>query len=205
MRIIRQFYDWTLHWAATPYAVWALAAVAFVESSFFPVPPDVLLIALCVSARKKAFQYAFLCVLGSLAGGLFGYYIGHELWYTHGEFSKFANLMFTYIPGFHEEIFYHVKNMYEQNAFWIIFSVGFTPIPYKIFTIAAGVSQIDLPLFLLASALSRGLRFFLVAGILYRFGESIRLWIERYFNLLTILLTVLILLGFGICKLLAGT
>ncbi len=135
MKIIRHLYDWVLHWAATPYGSTALFTLAFAESFFFPVPPDVLLIPLCVSSRQKIFLYAALCLSGSVAGGLLGYYIGYELWYTNGRFSEFANLFFTHVPGFSQEVFYKVKNIYENNAFWVLFSAGFTPIPYKIFTI----------------------------------------------------------------------
>ncbi len=200
MKLIRQLYNWVLHWAASPYGALALFILAFAESSFFPVPPDVLLMALCVANRKKAFLYAALCLSGSLAGGVFGYYIGYKLWYTQGQFSEFANFFFSHVPGFNQEVFYRVKHIYEDNAFWLLFSAGFTPIPYKIFTIAAGVAHIHPGLFLGVSSLSRGLRFFLVAGIFHVFGESISQWIERYFNILTIVFTLLIILGFALVK-----
>ncbi len=200
MKLARQLYNWVLHWAATPYGALALFVLAFAESSFFPVPPDVLLMALCVANKKKAFLYAALCLSGSVAGGLFGYYIGHELWYTQGQFSDFANFFFIHVPGFNQEVFYKVKHIYEENAFWVLFSAGFTPIPYKIFTITAGVTKINLWLFLAVSGLSRGLRFFLVAGIFHLFGESISQWINRYFNILTIVFTLLLILGFVLLK-----
>jgi len=201
MKYIRRLYDWVLHWAETPYGAPALFFLSFAESSFFPIPPDVLLIALAVSVRAKAFKYALVCALGSVFGGMFGYYIGHELWYTGQDFSSFANLFFTYIPGFTQEVFFKVRQMYDQNAFLVVFSAGFTPIPYKIITIAGGVSKINIPMFLIASTVSRSLRFFLVAGIIWKFGEPITAWIDRYFNKLAILFTVLLIGGFAAIKL----
>jgi len=202
MKFVRSIYDWVLHWAKTPYGAPALFILAFAESSFFPIPPDVLLIALAVSVRAKAFKYALICSLGSIFGGMFGYYIGHEMWYAGKEFSSFANLFFDYIPGFTHEVFYKVREMYDKNAFFVVFSAGFTPIPYKIITIAGGVSKINIPLFLIASTVSRALRFFLVAGIIWKYGAPITAWIDKYFNKLAILFTILLIGGFAVIKLL---
>ncbi len=201
MKSIRRVYDWVLHWAETPYGTPALFILAFAESSFFPIPPDVLLIALAVSIRTRAFKYALVCSLGSVFGGMLGYFIGHELWYTKDSFSSFANFFFNYIPGFTPEVFYKVRQMYDENAFWVVFSAGFTPIPYKIITIAGGVSKINIPLFLIASTVSRSLRFFLVAGIIWKFGAPITAWIDKYFNKLAILFTLLLIGGFAMVQL----
>ncbi|MEQ8173373.1 MAG: YqaA family protein [Candidatus Eremiobacterota bacterium] len=198
---LRKIYDWVLSWAETPWGGTALFILAFAESSFFPVPPDVLLIALAVSKQKKAFKYALITTIGSALGGMFGYFIGFRLWYTGtGEYTGFANLFFHYIPGFTETAFHKVCNMYNDNAFLAVFSAGFTPIPYKIFTIAAGISRIDFFMFVIASIISRGLRFFLVATIIYIFGAPITRWIDRYFNLLAIIFTILLIGGFVIVK-----
>lgn len=195
--LIRKMYDWVLHWAETPYGAPALFLLAFAESSFFPVPPDVLLIALAVSLQKKAFKYAAICTLGSILGGMFGYFIGYQLWYSQGDtFSSLAIFFFDNIPGFTEDLFSKVKLMYEENAFMVVFTAGFTPIPYKIITITAGVTQINFPMFLIASSVSRALRFFLVAGIIYKFGAPITRWIDKYFNKLAIAFTIILILGF---------
>ncbi len=198
---LRKIYDWVLSWAETPWGATALFILAFAESSFFPVPPDVLLIALAVSKQKKAFKYALIATIGSVLGGTFGYLIGLRLWYTGGgEYTGFANLFFHYIPGFTETAFHKVCDMYKNNAFLAVFSAGFTPIPYKIFTISAGISKINFFMFVLASIISRGLRFFLVATIIYIFGAPITRWIDRYFNLLAIIFTILLIGGFVIVK-----
>ncbi|PID26640.1 MAG: cytochrome B [Candidatus Cloacimonadota bacterium] len=198
---VRKMYDWVLHWAETPYGAPALFLLAFAESSFFPIPPDVLLIALAVSVRKKAFKFATICTLGSIFGGLLGYLIGSTVWYNSADqYSSFAMLFFDYIPGFTNELFLRVKEMYNDNAFFVVFSAGFTPIPYKIITITAGVTKINLPMFIVASTVSRALRFFLVATIIYKFGEPITAWIDKYFNKLAILFTVLLIGGFVVIK-----
>ena len=199
--IIRRMYDWVLHWANTKYALPALFILAFAVSSFFPVPPDVLLIAMAVSVPSKAFRYALVCTLGSVTGGMFGYLIGYELWYSNsGDFSGFANVFFHYIPGFTEELFFKVSKMYEENAFLAVFTAGFTPIPYKVFTITGGVCKINFLTFILASSIGRAMRFFLVSAIIFKFGAPIKSWIEKYFNLVAIVFTVLLIAGFAVVK-----
>ncbi|HAX17229.1 MAG TPA: cytochrome B [Actinobacteria bacterium] len=202
VNIIRRLYDWVLHWAHTPYGTPALFFLAFAESSFFPVPPDVLLIALAVSVPTRAFKYAFVCSLGSVLGGVLGYGIGYLLWYdANGDFSAFARFFLDYIPGFTINVFNIVQGKYNENAFLAVFTAGFTPIPYKVFTIAGGVCKINFLEFIFASAVGRSLRFFLVAGIIWKFGEPITVWIDKYFNKLAILFTVLLIGGFLIIKL----
>ncbi len=197
MKLIRKIYDWVLHWAETPYGPVALFLLAFAESSFFPVPPDALLIALVLGARKKAFRLAANCTTASVLGALLGFGIGYFAWWNNpGEFSDIANFFFANIPGFTEELFYNVKDMYDEYNFWIVFTAGFTPIPYKVFTISAGAFDINLPLFILASVVSRGARFFLVAGLIWKFGEQIKAFIDKYFDWLAIAFTVLLIGGF---------
>lgn len=201
MNIIRRLYDWVLHWANTPFGGTALFILAFAESSFFPVPPDVLLIALILGARLKAFKFATICTIGSVTGALAGYSIGYFSWWTQtGEFSSFANFFFNHIPGFTQEIFYSVKEMYDTWDFWIIFTAGFTPIPYKIFTITGGAFQMNLTMFIIASIISRGARFFLVAYLLWKFGKPIQKFIDKYFNILALVFTVLLVGGFVLIK-----
>ncbi|HMA68569.1 MAG TPA: YqaA family protein [Candidatus Mcinerneyibacterium sp.] len=200
IKIIRKLYNWVLHWAHTKYSSLALFLLAFSGSSFFPIPPDVLLIALAISINKKAFKFAIICSLGSIMGGIFGYYIGYELWYVNNNFSGFAHLFFDYIPGFTETLFYRVMGLYNKYSFLIVFSAGFSPIPYKVFTITAGVTKINFFNFLMASTVSRSLRFFIVAGLIYKYGKPIKSYIDKYFDKLSLLLVILLILGFVVIK-----
>ncbi len=200
MKTIRKLYDWVLHWAETPYGPMALFILAFAESSFFPIPPDVLLIALALGVRKKSFSFALICSIASISGGLFGYSIGHFLWWEGSAYSGIAHFFFNNIPGFTEDLFMSIQKQYSEYGFMIIFTAGFTPIPYKIFTISAGAFDINLLLFVIASAASRTARFFLVAGLIWKFGKPITAFIDKYFNLLTIIFTILLVGGFFFIK-----
>ncbi|MFC2157278.1 YqaA family protein [Acidobacteriota bacterium] len=190
MKIFKKLYDWVLHWAETPYGPLALFLLAFAESSFFPVPPDVLLIALCLGAIKKSWKFAFYASLASVIGGGLGYLIGFGLWPSVDTF------FFRYIPGFSPEVFETVLKSFEQYGFLYVFTAGFTPIPYKIFTISSGVFKMNFALFMLASALSRSLRFFLVAWLFFKFGPTIKVFIDKYFNWLAIAFMFLLVGGF---------
>jgi len=192
--LIRKLYDWVLSWAHKKYSSAALFVLAFAESSFFPIPPDVLQIALSVSKPKKSFFYAFISSLGSVFGGVFGYFIGLKLWHLLKDF------FFSYIPGFTPAIFELIKVKYELYNFWIVFTAGFTPIPYKIITISAGLFEVSFIMFIIASIISRSARFFLVATLIYMFGPKIKFLIDKYFNLLTILFFILLVGGFVIIK-----
>ncbi|MEZ4599437.1 MAG: YqaA family protein [Syntrophotaleaceae bacterium] len=194
MKLIRRLYDWVLHWAETPYGAPALFLLAFVESSFFPLPPDILLMALCLSLPSRSWKYAFLCSSGSLLGGIAGYGIGFGLW------QVVSGLFYQYVPGFTPQGFMQVQDLFSRYDFWVVFTAGFTPIPYKVITIGAGVFKIDFIMFLVASALSRSLRFFLVAGLIYFFGARMRLFIDKYFNALTIAFMVLLIGGFYLLR-----
>lgn len=190
MLLLRRLYDWVLHWAHTPYGIPALFLLAFAESSFFPIPPDVLLIALCLSLPALSLRFAGIAALGSVLGGILGYGIGLGLWEVVSPF------FFRYVPGFTEEVFGHVQRLFATYDFWTVFTAGFTPIPYKVITIGAGVFKINFPVFVLASAIGRSLRFFLVAWLIYRYGPPVRNFIDRYFNLLTLVFMVLLIGGF---------
>ncbi len=194
MKLFKKLYDWMLHWAETPYGPLALFLLAMAESSFFPIPPDALLIALCLGAAKKSFRFALYCAAGSILGGMLGYLIGFGLW---GVVDSF---FFSYIPGFSEELFQKVTVNFNDYGFWYVFSAGFTPIPYKIFTIASGAFKMNFFLFVIASALSRSLRFFGVAFLFWKFGPSIKKFIDKYFNLLAVLFFLLLLAGFLVIK-----
>jgi membrane protein YqaA with SNARE-associated domain len=201
MKYLRKLYDWVLHWSATPYGGIALFLNAFAESAFFPIPPDALLIALVLGARLKAFKYASACTVASAVGGLLGYTIGHFLWWTpSGEFTGVANFFFNNISGFTHQIFFNIQHLYNQYNFWVIFTAGFTPLPYKVFTISAGAFNINLVMFIIASVISRGARFFLVALLIWKFGPKITVFIDKYFNWLAIGFTVLLVGGFVVIK-----
>jgi len=187
---VRRLYDWVLHWADTPYGLQILALLALVESSVFPIPPDPLLIALCLGAAGRALRFAAVATAASVLGGMLGYGIGAVVW------SSASGFFFEYVPGVTPEVFTTVQGLYDRWDFWAVFLAGLTPIPYKVFTISAGVFAINLPVFVLASTLSRGLRFFVIAGLIYRYGESIRSFIDRYFNLLAWIFGLLFVLGF---------
>jgi len=194
MKAVRRLYDWVLHWAETPYGVPALFLLAFAESSFFPVPPDVLLIALCIAIPARSFRYALISSVGSVLGGVAGYAIGIGLW------EVLSGFFFQYVPGFTEQVFAQVQQLFADYDFWVVFAAGFTPIPYKVFTIGAGVFEINFPVFVLASIVGRSMRFFLVAGLIYRYGSAMRNFIEKYFNTLTLIFMVLLIGGILLVK-----
>jgi len=196
----RRLYDWVLHWSLTPYGAWALMILSFAESSFFPVPPDVLLAPLTLGCRAKWWRFAANCSIASVVGGVFGYGIGHLLWFSGQDYSALAFWCFSHIPGFSEKVFQDVKVLYEKYDFWIVFTAGFTPLPYKVFTISAGAFKINFPMFIIASVLSRSSRFFLVAGLFALFGPRIKPFIDKYFNWLCLAFMALLIGGFVILK-----
>jgi membrane protein YqaA with SNARE-associated domain len=201
MNWLKQMYNWVLKWAETPYGPLALFILAFVESIFFPIPPDVLLIALALGSSTKAFRFALNCTIGSVSGAFVGYAIGHFAWITSsGEFTGFANFFFNNIPGFSVSLYNSIKALFVEWDFWIIFTAGFTPIPYKVFTITSGVFDINIIMFFIASLISRGARFFLVAFLIWKFGPSIKRFIEKYFNMLAMGFTVVLIGGFVAIK-----
>ncbi len=199
--IVRKLYDWVLGWAETPYGGLALFLLTFAEASFFPIPPDPLLIALVLGVQAKAFKYALSATTASVIGACFGYFIGYALWWSDPmTFSGVATWFFNNIPGFTHEIFYHVQALYESWDFWIIFTAGFTPIPYKVFTISAGAFDINILMMILASVISRGARFFIIAWMIWKWGTPIKGFIDKYFNWLALLFTVLLVGGFVLIK-----
>lgn len=194
MRLFRKLYDWVLHWADTPYGPLALFLLALAESSFFPIPVDPLLIALCLGAIKKSWRFALTTSLASVAGGMIGYLIGFGIWKAVDSF------FFNYVPGFSEILFNRVMENFNAYGFWYVFAAGFTPIPYKVFTIASGVFKLNFFLFVIASAISRSFRFFAIAALFRKFGPKIKSFIDKYFNLLAILFFILLFGGFLVVK-----
>lgn len=189
---IRRLYDWTLSWAERPSGAWALFAIAVIESSVFPVPPDVLLIALCVAAPAKSFRFALICAIGSVLGGTIGYAIGFGAW------QAVKGFFIPYV--FSQAAFDKVSQLYQGNAFLAILTAAFTPIPYKVFTIAAGVFNVEFWTLVFASLLGRSARFFLVGGLIFVFGARIKALIEKYFDWFAIALFVLAVAGFAAIK-----
>lgn len=190
--IIRRMYDWVLGWADSKYGTLALFLISFAESSFFPIPPDVLQVALSVSRPKRSYYYAFVSAVGSVLGAVIGYYIGYAFWAALGDF------FYSYVPGVNQENVDHVGKLYQDHAFLSIFAAAFTPIPFKVFTIAAGMfsQYVSLHTLLLASALGRGCRFALVATMIYFFGERVRTLLEKHLEVMTIALFILVVGGF---------
>ena len=191
---LRKLYYWTLHWADTPYALPALIILSFAESSFFPIPPDILLMAMCFAAPKRWLTFAFWCTIASVAGGILGWYLGFGFW----ELTK--NFFFDVIPGFTPVVFAKVESLYQENAFVTILTAAFTPIPYKVFTVAAGVCHVAIPALIAASLVGRGARFFLVAGLIRGFGPKVKPFLEKHFEIATVLLLALAILGFVAIK-----
>lgn len=193
--MIKRLYNWVLSWSESRWGWLALFILALCESSWFPIPPDILLIALCLGAVKKSFRFATICLAGSIIGAVIGYCIGHFLWTTPaGEPTAIATFFFNHV--FSVEGFNNVGALFDKYNFWIVFTAGFTPLPYKLFTIAGGLFDINFVMFIIASIVSRGLRFFVIAWLIWRFGAPIKAFIDKYFNLLATLFTAL-LIGFA--------
>jgi membrane protein YqaA with SNARE-associated domain len=190
--MLRRLYNWTMALAASRHCEKALVGISFAESSFFPLPPDLLLIPMVLAKRAKAFRYAALCTLASVAGGVAGYLIGAFL------FEEFAKPVLDFY-GYGEK-FETFAGWYNDWGAWIVFAAGLTPFPYKVITIASGATGLNFLVFLLASLASRGLRFFIEAGLLYRFGPPIRDFIEKWLGLVFTLAMVLLIGGFVVAR-----
>ena len=187
--LLRRLYNWVLSWADSPHGIIALAGISFAESSFFPIPPDVLQVALSVSKPKKSFLFAAVSVVASVLGAVAGWAIGWGLW-------QFVDTFFySVIPGFTSEKFNYVESLYQDNAFLCLILSAFTPIPFKIFTIAAGACSVPLPTLIIASFIGRGGRFFLVATIMGIFGKQARNILDKYLERITLLFGLLVLFG----------
>ena len=192
--MIKRLYNWILSWSESRWGWLALFTIALFEASWFPLPPDILLIALCLGATKRSFRFATICLVGSVLGAALGYLIGYFLWTTpSGEATALANLFYEYI--FSVDSFNNVGALYDRFNFWIVFTAGYTPLPFKLFTIAGGMFHINFLMFIIASMVSRGMRFFLIAWLIWKFGAPIKSFIDKYFNLLATLFTIM-LIGF---------
>lgn len=190
--VLHNLYHWTLRLSAHPHARIALFTIAFIESSVFLIPPDVMLIPMTLTEPRSWKRLALITTVGSVLGGICGYYIGVALWDTIGR---------SVVDMYHlETAMESVRMQYEHNAFWAILLAAFTPIPYKVFTIASGLFEVPLWKLIVASILGRGGRFFLVGGLVAVFGEQVKGYIEKYFDMLTLALAVLLVLGFVVVR-----
>ncbi|TVR10217.1 MAG: DedA family protein [Salinarimonadaceae bacterium] len=186
--MLRRLYHWTLSLAARPWAPWALGGVSFVESSVFPIPPDAMLVPMALARPRRAFFYAFITTVTSVLGGVLGYVIGALLFDTVGQWV-------IQLYGL-EEKSVAFRALFAEHGHWTIMIAGFTPIPYKLITITAGFAAYDIWWFIALSLLTRGARFFLLAALLYQFGDWIRGFIDRHFAVLTTLVAIVAVLGF---------
>jgi len=184
MNFLKKTYNWTLEKAQHKNAKWYLSLISFAESSFFPIPPDILLIPMALASKARALFYAFMCTLFSVLGGILGYAIGYF----------FYNSVGIYIVDFYhlENSFNIFENYYKEFGILIVLGAGITPFPYKFITIASGVFGLNIFLFIIVSIIGRGLRFYLIAILLYFFGEKIKLIIDKYFNILTVVFFILL-------------
>ena len=193
MNIFRKLYNWTLNKSSQKGAPFFLGLVSFIESSFFPIPPDIILIPMVLAKRTKAFLFAFICTISSIAGGALGYLIGLIL---------FNSIGIVLVEFYHmEDSIESFRNLYNAYGAWIVIIAGFTPFPFKVITIASGLFQLNFFIFIICSLLSRGARFYLVAGLIFLFGESIKNFIDKYFNFLTVLFFILLIGGILIIRL----
>ncbi len=191
-KMMKSIYDWCMGLVSGPYALAALIIISFVESSFFPIPPDLLLIPLVLARRTEAFKIALYTTLASVVGGWFGYGIG---WFLYDSVGVKVLDFYHYRAQFEQFCGY-----YNEWGSWIVFGAGLTPFPYKIVTIASGVTHLDFIVFTVASVLSRGMRFFLVAWLLYKYGEPMKAYIEKNLGWLSIVFLLLLFGGFMALK-----
>lgn len=188
--MLRSLYNWTLSLAQSPYALWTLAVVSFLESSFFPIPPDVLMIPMIIARPSRAFLIAMVAMVSSVLGALLGYYIGYGL------FESVGRPILAFYGK--EDGFAEFALWYNTYGAWAVLFAGVTPFPFKVITIASGVTQLSFPVFVISAILARSLRFFLVAALLWKFGAPIRDFIERRLGLVFIVFCVLLFGGFAI-------
>lgn len=191
-KMMRGLYDWSMQMMSGSHALWILCGIAFVESSFFPIPPDILLIPLVLAQRKKAFHIAAACTASSVLGGCFGYAIG---WFLYDAVAVPVLDFYHYTAQFQEFTSY-----YNDYGPWIVLFAGITPFPYKIVTIASGVAHMDFVLFTLFSIIARGFRFFLVAWLLWKWGAPMKIWIEKNLGWLSVVCFLLLIGGFFLLK-----
>lgn len=192
MNLLRKLYDWTLEKSKHPRAVIFLSVISFLESSFFPIPPDIILIPMIIANKLKAWMYAFVCTISSVLGGIGGYLIGYYF------YNSIGFLIINYYAL--DNKFSDLESYYNEFGIWIVLGAGFTPFPFKLITIASGLFGLNIFLFIFISFIARGLRFYLIASLLRIFGDTIIKIIDKYFNILSILFFVLLIGSFIFIK-----
>jgi len=192
MKIFRKLYNWTLEKSKSKQAPWFLSIVSFAESSFFPIPPDIILIPMVIANKTKAIYYASICTISSVFGGALGYVFGLLLFNSVG-------IIIINFYGLSENI-NDFSNYYNDYGAWIVLIAGFTPFPFKVITIASGLFQLNFMIFIIYSLVSRGARFFIIASLLYFFGEKIKIFIDKYFNVLTTIFIILLFISITFVK-----
>ena len=190
--MLRRLYDWTLSFSDSKYALWILGMIAFIESSVFPIPPHVLMIPIIIAAPNRAFLVAAVVTLGSVAGGALGYYIGAQLFDTVGQpILEFYNKADSF------EVF---KERFNAQGHWAVLIAGLTPFPYKVITITSGATDMNFGVFMLWSLIARATIFFVIAGLLWKFGLPIRDFIEKRLGIMFTLFCVILVAGFAVVK-----
>lgn len=212
MRMLKRLYAWVVGWAETKWGAPALGVLSFVESSFFPIPPDPLLVALCLGKRKRSLWYAFICTVASVLGGILGWLIGLALfgvvvdvivalgadvsWFGTPESGAGVAAPGADLTFYPDGYFYQVQEQFEQNALLAYFSAALSPIPYKVFTIAGGLFNVSLSMLIVGSIAGRGLRFFALGTLIYLFGDKVKPILEKYFEWITVGIVVLLVIFF---------
>jgi len=192
--MLRKLYDWTLSFSDSKYSLWLLGFIAFIESSIFPIPPHILMIPIIIAAPNRAFLIAAIVTLGSVLGGALGYYIGNQLFYTLGQ---------PILEFYHKtESFETFKDQFNAQGHWAVLIAGLTPFPYKVITITAGLTGMSFTAFMIWSIIARATIFFVIAGLLWKFGSQIRDFIEKRLGIMFTLFCIILILGFGVVKLL---
>lgn len=190
--MIRRLYDWTISLSAHPRALWALALVSFVESSFFPIPPDILMIPMILATPARAWLIALVATVSSVLGGMFGYFIGAVLFETVGQWIFDVYGKADAVEAFNQR--------FNDWGAWAVLVAGVTPFPYKVITIMSGWTGLSIPVFIVASIVARGLRFYVLSALLWKFGAPIRIFVEKYLGLLFTLFVIILIGGFYALK-----
>lgn len=199
--IFKKLNKWVLEWADTRWGAWVLFLCAFADSSIFGLPTPMLFIVLALLNIKKAYRYALFGLLGTFSGSLAGYSIGHFAWLDmNGEFTGVARFLFNNVPGFTEAGYYRIHNLYEKWDFWILLIAAALPVPYKIFSISSGVFELNLLVFCIATVISQGIKFFLLAWITIKMGPEAKKFLEFNWKRVAIVATAFIAIAIAVIK-----
>jgi membrane protein YqaA with SNARE-associated domain len=201
MQVFKKIYHWIMLKAQSPYGKYILFSVAFIESVFSIFPLTLLFIALALADTRNAYKYALISTIGAVSGAMLGYAIGHFAWLgQNGDYTSFAHFFFNNVPGFSVEAYKNIKDLFSDWGILIIFTAGFTPMPFELFTITSGVFNINFFVFLMGATIGRGARYYLLAFLIWKYGEKVKHFIERYFNMLAFGITTVVIGVFVIIK-----